>query len=354
MPLGSPMGTPVIECVPNVSEGRDADVIRRIAAAVDGVDGVTLLGAEPDADYHRTVITFVGGPEAVLEAAFRVIQMAAEAIDMRTHSGEHPRLGATDVCPFIPLRDATMAQCAELARRLAERVGDELGIPTYLYGEAASAPQRQLLSDLRKGEYEGLEDRLTEGRSTPLHEGGTRWPDAGPRVWSEDVARSGGTVIGARPVLVAYNVNMNEPDAVAARKVGSIVRSTGRLLKQADGRRMRLPGMLQLVQGMGVTLEDAGISQVSMNLRDVSVTPMHLAYETITSLAADHGVEVTGSELVGLAPLSAFLEAGAWYHADPEAADEAALVAAAIEGLGLSDLGEFDPQQRIIEWAARL
>ena len=353
-PLPQAMPSPFIECVPNVSEGRNEAVIRRLVAAVDGTTGVTLLGAEPDADYHRTVITFVGGPEAVVEAAFNLYVEAVASIDMREHSGEHPRLGAVDVCPFIPLRDATLTQCAELAQRLSLRVGEELDVPTYLYGETASAPSRQLLSHLRKGEYEGLYARLTDAEATPDHEGGTRWPDVGPREWTERVARTGGTVIGARPVLVAYNVNLVEPDAVVARKVGSLVRGSGRLVRQEDGRRMRVPGMLGQVQGMGVTLEEHGISQVSMNLQNVEDVPMHLAFEAVRSLAADHGVEVTGGELVGLAPLSAFLAAGEWYHADPEGADEQALVAAAIEGLGLDDLGEFDPTQRIIEWAAGL
>ncbi|RJU97731.1 MAG: glutamate formimidoyltransferase [Candidatus Poseidoniales archaeon] len=341
---------PLVECVPNISEGRDAEKIQRIVAAASTFDGCSVLGVEPDADYNRTVITIAGSPESVASAAFALVSMAIAEIDMRSHSGEHPRLGAVDVCPFVPLADTTMDQCAELARSLAKRVAEELDVPTFLYGAAATHPAKSLLSSIRKGEYEGLENRLTNGNSP--HDEHTRYPDFGPRDWSEGVARSGGLTFGAREILVAYNVNLNESDAKVARLVGSLVRSSGRLVKKDDGRRMRIPGSLPMVQGMGVPLESHGISQVSMNLRDVNQCPMHVAFEACKSIAMDHGVEVPGSEVVGLVPLSAILTAGQWYAKDGET-NESALVDAAIRGLGLDNLNAFDPKERIIEYALK-
>ncbi|MGB1474920.1 MAG: glutamate formimidoyltransferase [Candidatus Poseidoniaceae archaeon] len=336
------MSDRIVECVPNFSEGRNQEVIDAISNAGRGILGARVLGIEPDADYNRTVLTIAGEPSAVSEAAFRVIEAAMKHIDMRTHEGEHPRIGAVDVCPFVPLKNVTMEDCVDLSKELAKRVSNELEIPTFLYGAAASSPERNLLSDLRKGQYEGFKERLENG--------GPHLPDFGPKEWTETVSKFGAVVIGARNILVAYNVNVDEKDARAAKFAGSLVRTTGRLLKQDDGRRTRIPGMLQMVQGMGLPLEAHGISQVSMNLRDVSVTPMHIAYEAVKSVVNDHGVETCGSELVGLVPLSAMLESGRWY-ASAECEDEEELVNAAIKGLGLDYLGEFDPNQRIIEWA---
>ncbi len=333
------MGRALVECVPNFSEGRDAEVIKAILDSVSGISGCHLLSAESDADYNRTVVTMAGEPEAVGKAAFRLISAAKEHIDMRNHSGEHPRLGAVDVCPFIPLRGITMEECANLAISLGQRVSHELGLPIYHYGAAASDESRLMLSTLRKGES-----------SETAHGDETRWPDQGPRVWNDVIARFGAVVIGARDILVAYNVNLDEVDAEVSKLAGTLVRSSGRLIKREDGKKMRIPGMLVKVQGMGVTLEGHGISQVSMNLLDVSSTPLHYAYEAVKSIAGDHGVEVCGSELVGLVPLSAMLESGTWYHDDAATADESELVAAAISGLGLDSLGEFDPANRIIEW----
>ena len=267
---------PLVECVPNISEGRDVEKIQRIVAAASTFDGCSVLGVEPDADYNRTVVTIAGTPESVTSAAFALVTTAIAEIDMQTHSGEHPRLGAVDVCPFVPLKDITMEQCAELARSLAQRVADDLKIPTFLYGAAATHPAKSLLSTIRKGEYEGLEARLSGGHSP--HDEHTRYPDFGPNEWSERVARSGGLTFGAREILVAYNVNLSESDAKVARLVGSLVRSSGRLIKQDDGRKMRFPGLLPMVQGMGVPLESHGISQVSMNLMDVNQCPMHVAF----------------------------------------------------------------------------
>lgn len=341
---------PLVECVPNFSEGCDGTVIEAIVDSARGIDGCRVLSAEPDADYNRTVVTIAGDPDAVSEAAFRLISRAKELIDMQHHHGEHPRIGAVDVCPFVPLRDSTFEECSALASGLATRVAEELDLPVFLYGHAARIPERRMLSDLRKGQYEGLQERLSDGDSSHGEE--TRYPDFGPREWNEDVARFGAVVIGSRPILVAYNVNLDEKDAKVARLCGSLVRSSGRLIKGDDGRKMRVSGMLDKVQGMGVPLESHGISQVSMNLLDVSVTDMHDTYECIKTVVSDHGVEVCGSELVGLAPLSSLLNAGRWYHTSPEHATDEQLVQAAIKGLGLDQLGSFDANERIIEWAA--
>ena len=336
------MAKQLLECVPNFSEGRDSVKIAAIADAARGIKGAMVLGVEPDADYNRTVLTIAGEPEAVFTAAKKVIAAAAEHIDMREHSGEHPRIGAVDVCPFVPLEGVSMEDCTLLAKRLAKEVSDELELCTFLYGSAASDSSRNLLSDLRRGQYEGFEQRLNEA--------GPHLPDHGPLQWNEKTARFGAVVIGARNILVAYNVNVDEKDAEVAKKIGSLVRSTGRLIKTDDGRKMRVPGMLPLVQGMGLPLDAHGISQVSMNLRDVEQCPLHVAFEACKTIAADHGVELCGSELVGLVPLSAMLESGRWYAAEG-VEDERELVAAAITGLGLSRLDEFNADERIIEWA---
>ena len=341
---------PLVECVPNISEGRDVEKIQRIVAAASTFDGCSVLGVEPDADYNRTVITIAGTPEAVSSAAFALVSTAIAEIDMQAHIGEHPRLGAVDVCPFVPLKGITMEQCAELAKSLAQRVAADLNIPTFLYGAAATHPAKSLLSTIRKGEYEGLEARLSDGHSP--HDEHTRYPDFGPCKWSDRVARSGGLTFGAREILVAYNVNLSESDAKVAKLVGSLVRSSGRLIKQNDGRRMRFPGSSPMVQGMGVPLESHGISQVSMNLRDVNQCPMHVAFEACKSIAGDHGVNVPGSEVVGLVPLSAILIAGQWYAKEGET-KESELVDAAISGLGLDNLSPFDPKERIIEYAIK-
>ncbi len=338
----------IVECVPNISEGRDEEKIHRIVKAASDIGGCAVLGVEPDSDYNRTVITIAGSPERVAQAAFALVRAAVEEIDMREHSGEHPRLGAVDVCPFIPLQGVSMEECALLAHGLAEKVASECLVPTFLYGHAAQHEEKKLLSTIRKGEYEGLEARLSGGET--MHSESTRSPDFGPTTWSEQTAKAGGLTFGAREILVAYNVNFDEKDAIVAKKAGSLIRSTGRLVKQNDGRRMRLPGMLPMVQGMGVMLESHGISQVSMNLRDVTVCPMHVAFEACKSVAADHGINTPGSELVGLVPLSAILEAGKWY-AEEGQMDEDSLVQAAIQGLGLDQLGPFEPHQRIIEYA---
>ena len=340
----------IIECVPNISEGRDLVKIERIVAAAKNVEGCSVLGVEPDSDYNRTVITIAGSPDSVLEAAYKLIQSAIENIDMRTHKGEHPRLGVVDVCPLIPLEGILMEDCTKLAQDLAKRVADDFSVPTFLYGYSATHEERFLLSTLRKGEYEGFESRLSNGDTR--HTEHTRLPDFGPVQWNTTVAKSGGITIGSRDILVAYNVNVDEKDAKVSKMIGSMVRSSGRLIKRGE-KRTRIPGMLTKVQGMGVTLESNGISQVSMNLLDVNSCPIHIAFEACKAIAGDHDVDLLGSELVGLVPLKVMTDAGKWYSDIHDESDEKSLVKSAIEGLGLEYLEPFDVQKRIIEWALR-
>ncbi|MEC7097007.1 MAG: glutamate formimidoyltransferase [Candidatus Thermoplasmatota archaeon] len=344
------MNQAIIECVPNISEGRDKKIIDKIVASIEQSPHCSVLSVEPDADYNRTVVTIAGKPDEVYKAAYQLIRSSIELIDMTKHSGEHPRLGVVDVCPFIPLSNYTMEDCARLAENLAREVSSDFGVSTYLYGYAATRPDRRLLSALRKGEYEGLKGRM-DGTGT-IHSDATKLPDFGAKTWSNIVEKSGAITIGARDILVAYNVNVNEPNAVVAKKVGSIVRGSGRLIKNSQGERLRIRGMVEEIQGIGVTLEAHSISQVSMNILDVNSCPLHKAFEICQSIAADHDTELLGSELVGLVPLSAMLEAGRWYS-DSEQQDEEFLVKSAIEGLGLSQLEPFDPHKRIIEWALR-
>ena len=341
------MVTQLVECVPNISEGRDIQKIELIVDAVRNVPGCTVLGVEPDHDYHRTVITFAGEPSSVVAGAVALIHASIDNLDMRGHQGEHPRLGVVDVCPFVPLQGVTMEECADLAREVVNEVAATRSVPLFLYGAAAANDARTMLSHLRRGEYEGLEARLSGGDT--VHDNETRFPDAGAQEWSEDVARSGGITVGARNILVAYNVNVDEKDARVAKMIGSIVRSSGRLLKSDNGSRVRSRGMLDKVQGMGVPVEELGISQVSMNLLDVAVCPLHLAFRTCESLAGDHGVSLCGSEVVGLVPLSAMLEAGRYFMPDAERDED--LVNAAMSSLGLNRHHHFDPHQHIIEWA---
>lgn len=337
----------LVECVPNISEGRDIETINAIVDVVRATPGCTVLGVEPDHDYNRTVITFAGEPSAVKEGAKALIGESISKLDMRTHSGEHPRMGVVDVCPFVPLSGISMGECAQLARDVVSELAETHPVPFYLYGEASTSGGRKLLSTLRKGQYEGLEARYSGGDSP--HNDETRWPDLGPREWSTTVAKSGAITVGARPILVAYNVNVNETDAFVSKMIGSIVRSSGRLLKSEQGGKIRSHGMLNHVQGMGVPLEEMGISQVSMNLLDVSECPLHLAYRTCQSLASDHGIDLCGSEIVGLVPLAAMLDAGRYFA--PDAEDHVALVDAAVIGLGLNEHHSFEPMKHIIEWA---
>ena len=334
----------LVECVPNFSEGRNIRTINAIAGAISNVRGVKLLSAEPNPDYNRTVVTFVGEPAAAVEAAFRATRIACELIDMRLHAGEHPRLGATDVVPFVPVAGTTIGDCVRLAREYGNLVGTELGVPVYLYEAAATRPERRNLSVVRKGQYEGLEERLRD----PAWE-----PDFGPVVFN---ARSGATVAGARMFLIAYNVNLATTDTAVAKEIALRIRESGRVRKDvagnpvldAQGRKQTIPGTLKAVKAMEVFLEAHGIAQVSMNLVDYTVTPPHTAYEEVQRQAASLGARVTGSEIVGLTPLEALLMAGR--HFDPRATTETDLVAAAETGLGLSQLERFDPSRKIIEY----
>ncbi|MBP6810338.1 MAG: glutamate formimidoyltransferase [Saprospiraceae bacterium] len=340
----------LIECVPNFSEGRDPAVIKQITDVIEAVEGVKLLDVDPGAATNRTVVTFVGEPAAVVEAAFQAIRKACEVIDMSKHTGEHPRMGATDVCPLIPIANISMEETADWARRLGERVGGELDLPIYLYEAAASRPERQNLAVIRAGEYEGLPEKLAN----------PEWkPDFGPAKFN---AKSGATVIGARDFLIAYNVNLNTTSVRRANSVAFDVRENGRVLndpatgkpmKDASGEPIRQPGTLKGVKAIGWYIEEYGIAQVSMNITDVRATPLHLAFEECRQSADRRGMRVTGSELVGLVPLGVMLEAGKFFLRKQQRSvgvSEAELLKIAVKSMGLDELAPFDPQQKIIEY----
>jgi glutamate formiminotransferase/formiminotetrahydrofolate cyclodeaminase len=346
---------PLLECVPNFSEGRDLDVIRQITARIEEVEGAALLHVDPGKATNRTVVTFAGAPDAVLEAAFRAIREAARVIDMRAHRGEHPRMGATDVCPLVPLSGITLEEAAALARQLAERVGTELGIPVYLYEAAQPDAARRNLADIRQGEYEGLERKLAD----------PAWaPDFGPAAFNPT---SGATVIGARDFLVAYNVNLNTTSTRRANAVAFDVREigrpkreghplTGKALTDAEGNPVMIPGSLKAVKAIGWFIEEYGIAQVSMNLTNLSVTPLHVAFEEVTRRAEARGMRVTGSELVGLVPLKAMVDAGRYFLTKQQRStgvSERELVHIAVRSLGLNELAPFAPEERIIEYRLR-
>ncbi|HVF71964.1 MAG TPA: glutamate formimidoyltransferase [Chthoniobacterales bacterium] len=341
----------IIECVPNFSEGRDLEVIRQITAAIESVDGVSLLNVDPGASTNRTVVTFAGAPEPVVEAAFRGIRKAAELIDMRKQKGAHPRMGATDVCPFIPVSDVSWDEAIACARTLGKRVGEELNIPVYLYEKAAANPERSNLSIIRAGEYEGFFEKIKE----------PAWkPDFGPAVFNDG---SGGTVIGAREFLVAYNVNLNTKAVRRANSVAFDVRENGRVKTEdgtptgkpvldAAGEPMREPGMLKHVKAIGWYVEEYGLAQVSMNLTNLEETPLHAAFDACVESANKRGLRVTGSELVGMLPKKCLVEAGRYFLRKQkwsEGASEEELIDVAIRSMGLSELKPFDPKERIIE-----
>jgi glutamate formiminotransferase/formiminotetrahydrofolate cyclodeaminase len=342
------MAIQLVECVPNFSEGRDQAVIQAIADAMRSVEGVSVLDVDPGADTNRTVYTFVGSPDAVVEAAFRAIKVGVERIDMQKHHGEHARLGAADVTPFVPVSGVTMEECVELARRLGKRVGEELGIPVYLYEAAATSEQRRSLPDIRAGEYEGLAKKLED----------PAWkPDFGP---AEFKPRSGAFVIGARRFLIAYNINLNTRDPKLANEIALEIRERGRLQRDAsgnkilgeDGAPLRTQGRLKECKATGWYIEDYGQAQVSMNLTDHHVTPVHVALETVREEAQKRGLVVTGSELVGLMPKDAIVEAGRYYlkrQGRSWGVPERELIDVAILSMGLSQLTPFDPKKKIIE-----
>ena len=332
---------PIIECVPNFSEGNNAAVIHQITDVIESVDGVHLLNVDPGKATNRTVVTFVGYPEAVIEAAFLAIQKAGELIDMSKHKGEHPRMGATDVCPLIPIAGITMEETVAYAKKLAERVGKELKIPVYLYEQAQANKERHNLSVIRAGEYEGFFNKIL------LPE----WkPDYGPAVFD---AKRGVTAIGARDFLVAYNVNLNTTSTRRANAIAFDVREAGRKIKSADGTVTTQPGSLKSVKAIGWFIEEYGVAQISMNLTNISITPVHIAFDEVCKKADARGVRVTGSELVGLVPLKAMTDAGKYFLKKQKRSigvSEKTLIKIAVKSMGLDELGPFDPQKRIIEY----
>lgn len=345
----------IIECVPNFSEGRDMSVIKQITDQVESVDGVKLLNVDPGDATNRTVVTFVGEPEAVIEAAFRAIKKAGEVIDMSKHHGEHPRIGATDVCPLIPIAGVTMEECAEYARTLAKRVGEEAGIPVYCYEAAAFKPNRKNLAVCRAGEYEGIAKKLQD----------PEWkPDFGPSQYSDSIARTGISVIGARDFLVAINFNLNTTSTRRANAIAYDVREkgrkkreggtlTGKVMLDENGKEIWTPGTLKGCKAIGWFIKEYGIAQVSMNVTDINTTPVHKAFDEVVAKAAARGIRVTGSELVGLVPKKVLIDAGKHYLVKQQrslgiAEDE--IIKIAVKSLGLDDLKPFNPKEKVIEY----
>lgn len=335
----------IIECVPNFSEGRDMNIIKQITDAIESVEGVRLLNVDPGKATNRTVVTFVGEPKPVCEAAFRAIHIAGELIDMSKHKGEHPRMGATDVCPLIPISGITMEETAKYAHELGARVGKELNLPVYLYEAAQPNKDRNNLSIIRAGEYEGFFKKIKQ----------PEWkPDFGP---AEFDAKRGASVIGARDFLVAYNVNLNTTSTRRANAIAFDVREAGRTEKDAKGNIIKqTPGSLKCVKAIGWFIEEYGIAQISMNLTNISVTPVHIAFDEVCKRADARGIRVTGSELVGLVPLNSMLEAGRYFLRKQQRSvgvSESELIKIAVKSLGLDELGPFKPEERIIEYMLR-
>jgi glutamate formiminotransferase len=334
----------IIECVPNFSEGQNDLAFRAITDAINKTEGVKFLNLEPDADYNRVVVTMAGDENGIVNGAVNACKAAAEFIDMRTHKGEHPRLGAIDVVPFVPVKNVTMDECVILSEKFGEKISSELNVPVYLYEAAARKPERKSLSDIRKGEYEGLKEKLTN----------PQWqPDFGG---AEFNPKLGAIVTGARFFLIAYNVNIKSTDVKFAKDIAESLRESGTVKRDADGKPLkvdgksvRIPGRLKEVKGMGVSLEKYNITQVSMNLTNYEVTPIHVAFEEVKKEAANMGVEVDGSEIVGLVPLEALLLAGKFYSNGKEIKEEK-LVSIAIERLGLSTLNYFDKNNKVIDY----
>lgn len=334
----------IIECVPNFSEGKNEKTFQLIKDSISEVKDVKLLSLEPDADYNRMVVTLAGNEEGILNGAISVCMAAAEAIDMREHKGEHPRLGAIDVVPFIPVKNSTTDECVAISKKFGEIIAKKLNVPVYLYEDSALKPERKLLSNIRQGEYEGLEEKLKD----------PNWaPDFGE---AEFNAKLGAIVTGSRFFLVAYNVNIDSNEVKYAKEIGEIVRESGypkrdelgKIVKE-NGETVRIPGKLKSVQGMGVSLEKFAMTQVSMNLKNYFITPIHVAFEEVKKEASRLGVNVKGSEIVGLVPLDAILEAGRFYTKN-KTNNEKKLLDAAIENLGLSFLNKFVPEEKIIEY----
>ena len=345
----------IIECVPNFSEGRDMEVIKRITDQVESVEGVKLLDVDPGKATNRTVVTFVGPPEQVVESAFLAVKMASEIIDMSKHSGEHPRFGATDVCPLVPVSGISMEETAAYAHKLAERIGKELGIPVYCYENAALSDQRKNLANVRSGEYEGLKEKLAD----------PEWkPDFGP---ARFLPRTGAIAVGARDFLVAYNINLNTTSTRRANAIAFDVRERGRVKREGNpitgsivtdesGNPIMVPGSLKEAKAIGWFIEEYGIAQISLNLTNISVTPVHVAFDEVCKKAEARGVRVTGSELVGLVPLNAMLEAGRYFLRKQKRStgvSDNELIKIAVKSMGLDELGPFDPREKIIEYQLR-
>lgn len=345
----------IVECVPNFSEGRDKAVIHEITSAIEAVEGVKLLDVDPGEATNRTVVTFVGEPEAVLEAAFAGVKRASELIDMRNHHGAHPRMGATDVLPLIPIAGITLEECAELSRGLARRIADELHIPTYCYEAAALKPERKNLAVCRAGEYEALPEKLAHEESAP---------DFGARPFDEGVARTGATTVGARDFLIAVNFNLNTTSTRRANAIAFDVREKGRPvreggspvgkpLKDEHGNTLMQPGTLKATKAIGWFIEEYGIAQVSMNITDISVTPLHVAFDEVCRKADARGVRVTGTEIVGLVPKRALVEAGKYFLRKQQRStgiSEREIIRIAIKSMGLDDLKPFNPDEKVIEY----
>jgi glutamate formiminotransferase/formiminotetrahydrofolate cyclodeaminase len=346
------MDKKIIECVPNFSEGRDMGIIRQITDAIESVEGIKLLDVDPGKDTNRTVVTFIGNPEAVSEAAFLSVKKASEIIDMSKHHGAHPRMGATDVCPFVPVSGITMEETVSVAHKVAERIGNELDIPVYCYENAARKPERRNLANCRSGEYEGLRKKLAD----------PEWkPDFGPSVFNE---RAGATAVGARDFLVAFNVNLNTTSTRRANAIAYDVREkgrperegdkvTGKIVKDENDEKVMIPGSLKSVKAIGWYIEEYGIAQISMNLTNISVTPVHIAFDEVCRKADARGVRVTGSELVGLIPLKSLLDAGRYFLARQQLSSGVSddeLIKIAIRSMGLNDIHQFKPEEKIIEF----
>lgn len=342
----------LIECVPNFSEGNNMDIIKQITNVIESVSGVNLLDVDPGKATNRTVVTMVGSPEEVCEAAFLAVKKASELIDMRHHKGAHPRFGATDVCPLVPVAGITMEETVEYARKLGKRIGDELNIPIYCYENAALTDERKNLAVCRSGEYEGLKDKLSK----------PQWkPDFGP---SEFNAKTGATAVGARDFLVAYNVNLNTTSTRRANAIAFDVREKGRVKRDGNqvtgkpvldekGNKVWIPGSLKCVKAIGWFIDEYGVAQISMNLTNISVTPVHVAYDEVFNKSLERGIRVTGSELVGLIPLQAMIDAGKYFLRKQQRSvgiPEKEIIKIAVKSLGLSDLYEFKPEEKIIEY----
>ncbi len=345
----------IVECVPNISEGRDEEIIKEIATEIEKVKGIKLLNIDSGKAANRTVMTFVGSPEDVVEAAFCCVQKSSQLIDMRQQHGAHPRIGATDVCPLIPISGITLEECALLACTLAERIATELQVPCYCYEAAAKIPERRNLAVCRKGEYEGLKERMMIPKE---------YPDFGARPWDEAMARTGCTAVGARNFLIATNFNLNTTSIPYANEIAFDVREKGRplriggslvgkIMKDVNGKNIMIPGTLKATKAIGWYIDEYGIAQVSMNITDINVTPLHIAFEEVCRCAQKRGISVTGTEIIGLIPKQTLIDAGRYFLEKQNCYNDVSedeIIQVAIKTMGLNDIKQFNPHDRIIEY----